>query len=261
MISFKKFKSKIKILFVLLLSVISLKSNIYALEETEIKNFYNSTLQNGYINLLVDIKENINDNIEFTLLFKENILGIDYGFYTTPYVLEVFKNTGYQPDLFFDEEYACIKVEAKIKNLNALFSTLNCLPFLEFEGYNNSKETIFSGRLTNSQFTETRNSDSVVDKIYATNKVVFSYTPNIISRSNSQDIDSNNKHTWVLSGDQENDTEIAFLKEKNNAFIFISLCIIILSFGIIIFIIFKIKSNSKNYNLDNYYEDPYNNYY
>ena len=132
-----KYIKKVMILFVII-SVMFNIGTVFAKErdvKKDIAQFYYSVMnENGYITCAIDITEKQNHTFKLDMVFKENINGINLGFYISPYILQFMEVANMKYDSGFEGSYLYTVGSGEYDSLEELSLILSRLPFVKIEG-------------------------------------------------------------------------------------------------------------------------------
>ncbi|MFW6015312.1 MAG: hypothetical protein ACOCRK_02680 [bacterium] len=185
----------ILIAVLLLSSLLSLK--IKAAEDIDkdksLITFYEEVIENGYINCYMDLYENKDKTYTFKLIYEENILGVNLGFYSTPYITKSFDAMGIPYDVVFSDTHSYLTVNTTFNNLEATTIRISAIPFLNIFGTNGNMIGEFKGDAWN----DIREKNEIIDDIYKTNFIVFRYHPLEYLKSNSDKYE-NGTYIWYM---------------------------------------------------------------
>ncbi len=259
-----KYIKKVIILFVII-SVIFNIETVFANEKDikkDIAQFYYSVMnESGYITCAIDITEKQNNTFKLDIVFKENINGINLGFYISPYILQFMELTDMKYDSAFEGSYLYTIGSGEYDSLEQLSSILSRLPFITMEG--DGREFYAEFDLT--VWDDIRKKDNFIDDIYKTNYFIFSYKPLKHMDTNATRF-KEGTYIWQLEDGKL--TGIYALNNKSYAGLIVAIIgIIVFVSGI--YIILKNPFNkrkkvrkNKRYNYDNYgYQDDDYYYY
>ncbi|QUH21966.1 hypothetical protein [Alkaliphilus sp. B6464] len=234
--------------------------------EEMIKTFYNSvTSEGGYINYVIGIVENKNGTYSLNLFIKENITGIELGFFASPSIMKSLEDTDIQYEPYVENKFFYIKGEKIYSSLNEISVDLVQFSFIELVQIDNfimgsADLTIWDNLMKNNK---------LIDSIYSTNRYVFSYRPLKISHGNYTGI-NNGEYVWILENGKKNDIIIETKNSRSSMTTIIILGILVLGGGLFFILggsinLNKIKmsrdkkKNNSQYG-DNYYDDYYDDY-
>lgn len=142
--------------------------------ETELAEFHYSVMNHGgYITCAIDIVETKKNGYKFEIMFKENITGVDLGFYTTPYIIDFFEKADIKYDSVFQEEYMYSIGSRNFASMEELSETVSMLPFFVMI----SDENGFYAQIDLTIWDDLRKEEAFIDDIYATNAFLFSFRP------------------------------------------------------------------------------------
>lgn len=189
--------------------------------------FYTSVIQNdGYLSGNIDLIENQNGTITAEIFFKENILGVELGFYVTPNIIKALGMTGINCETRLEGEYIYLTAKKHFNNLEDATLALSGFPFIQFLSYKNN----FYFKADMTIWNDIREKDQFVDDIYKTNYFVISYKPIKYMISNAP-LFKNGRYSWALK-DKKIINGYAEQKKDNYTIIIITIVII----GVIIMI-------------------------
>jgi len=260
-----KYIKKITILLVFI-SVIFNIEIVFAAESKDLKKdiaqFHYSVMnESGYITCAIDITEKQNNKFKLDMVFKENINGIDLGFYVSPYILQFMEVGNMEYDSGFEGSYLYTIGSGEYNSLEELSLILSRLPFIDIEGNGNE----FYADIDLTIWDEERKEDNFVDDIYKTNTFIFSYKPLKKMDTNALNF-KNGTYIWKLKDGEI--TGIYAIKNSSHAGLIVAIIGIIIFAGGIFIILRnpfnkrkKIRKN-KRYDYDNYnYQDDDYYYY
>ena len=221
-----------KILIIFLFSI-SLFSVSFAEDVTPESIFLESVIQDGgYINYGVEISENKDGTYDLSIMVKENLLGVDIGFFASPNILKNFEATKVKPQTYMAEEYFYIMAEKRYSDFESLSKDLNLISGFEIA----KKENELIGKVDLSIWNEERKEDEILNVVYSTNKYLFSYNPLKKIEGNYSDISEEN-YVWMF----ENDSVNYLFAQPVNSFGTIIFIIItgLIFFGLVVFVIIR----------------------
>jgi len=204
----------------------------------DIAQFYHSVMnEDGYITCAIDITEKQNHVFKLDMVFKENINGIDLGFYVSPYILQFMETANMKYDSGFEGSYLYTIGSGKFDSLKDLSFALSRLPFIVIEG----DKSEFFAKVDLTVWDDIRKKDNFVDDIYKTNYFLFSYKPLKHMDTNASCFE-NGMYVWKL-----NDREIAniYATEEHGYTGLIIIIIGIVIFAVGIYLILKKPFNKK----------------
>ena len=211
-----------------------LKENENDKKITEITQFYESIINSdGYISVIIEITEN-KKSYELDFSIKENLSGIDLGFYAVPNIINFFKIENIDYNSYFQNNYIYVLGKKEYKTLEELAQSLSTLSFIKMIADKNS----FFAEINTTIWDEERK-NSFIDDIYKTNKFVFSYKPLKYMDTNSNQF-KEGTYIWKIK-DKEITGLYANRKEKKYWLILVFSILIIILFCVGGWKYYKIK--------------------
>lgn len=242
-------------------------SNIYAAEEdisTKLKNFVESCYEDGYMNSTLRVTQITNTKYKINFFYKENIEGMDLGFYVFPSVCETLKNIDIDYDTYAKGNYAYVISEFYTNNLHYDLQRLSVLPFITVNAYINedTKENVIKGNFDTSFYREEREENELINDIFSTNYFSFEYLPIDTKNfnSNAPMISNDDYFVWFSSGEYNYEIDGISVPVNDALLIVAKIVIIVICFVVLfllIFIIIKLikkKKNDKNDNNESLYD-------
>lgn len=265
------FKKNIKRFILCLLSIITLfSSNVFAAETTtsstdeKLTKFVQTSAEEGYLNINLNIVQLSNKKYRISFYYKENLTGMDYGFYLLPTVKNTIESLGYDCKVTTKENYGTITFSYTTKNIQKELTKLSTLPFITLNGYvdEDSYELLIDGSFDEELFKELRENNEFIRDILGTNKYTFTFSPIVknLSSSNSPYLNKNNDYVWISTDEVYPDISIICKPLTKGTIILEYILIGFIILLIIVLIIFIIRKINKKRN-NNYYDDDYDNYH
>lgn len=243
-----------KVLFIILISSYLLFPRNVNASTNQFENFIAAINDGGYITSQIDITEYNRNYYGVNFMMKENIQGIDYGFYATPNLVNGLKTLGFNPETYIEDDYIYTSFIYEDKNIEDILNKLSIIPFIDIAA---EKETLNDNLYILGQFidipTYLELDDEITKTVYSTNKYIFTYTPSDRGAvSNADGVVGKNTFSWTSDG---SDKKIISIGEENNRIIKFIIVIIIFGGigGVLLFI--KTRKNNK----DNYFNNDYYN--
>ena len=248
-------------IFVMMISIL-LPSSVVQAKSTdttanEMAKFYKSVMTNdGYITCTIDILHHKNNTYTVDMVFQENILGIDIGFYSSPYILKFMDSIEMEYSSAFEGDYLVTIGSKHYKTLEEVGNQLSVLPF--FEMTSDSKGLFAEMDLT--IWDSERKKDEFVDDIYGTNYFVFSYqTSDEVETNANQYV--NGTSIWKGRDGEVGGYYVLFHKSPVGTIVSVLFFIIFILFIIMViirFVSFRLnRRKSKHSSSDYGYEDDY----
>lgn len=181
---------------IILIILLTLTSGIASADETL---FLDSIKDGGYINYGIEIVENKDDTYFLSIMVKENMLGVEQGFFSSPNILANFETNDLKPKTYIEGEFFYIMYDKKFSSFEALGEEL-----YQISGFLFVKEKNELGGIVDlSIWNEKRENDEVLDFVYSTNNYIFSYRPlKKIVGNYSEKIDLH--YVWTLDNSIQN---------------------------------------------------------
>lgn len=232
----------------------------------EIAQFYYSVMnESGYITCALDITEKEDETYKLDIVFKENIHGINLGFYVTPLVIEFMEANSIDYTSGFAGSYIYTMGTATYDSMGMLAKKVSQLPFIKMAGSEEKKGFYAEYDLT--IWDSVRKENNFIDDIYKTNNFLISYRP-LKKMDTNADKFENGIYVWQLKDEKEG---IIYAISKNNRIAWVALGIggIIFVGGIYLILsgnsftgqIFPLRRNKRQYDDYDGYDDYYDDYY
>jgi len=201
------------IMFILL---IILTTGIASADETI---FLDSIKDNGgYINYGIEIAENKDGTFQLSIMVKENMLGVDQGFFSSPNILANYEAGGLKPKTYIEGEYFYIMYDRKYDSFEALGKELYLISGFIFV----KEDGKLGGIVDLSLWNEERSKDEVLNYVYSTNKYLFSYKP-LKKIDGNYTVKTDTHYVWALDTTIQN---LIITKPVSNLKIIIPIVII-----------------------------------
>lgn len=196
----------------------------------EIAQFHYSVMnEDGYITCAIDVTEQENGTFKLDVVFKENIHGINLGFYVSPNIIQFMEDNKINYDSGFVGSYLYTIGSKTFDSLDQLSLTVSQLPFFKMVG----EERSFYGEYNLEIWDEIREQDNFVDDIYKTNKFLFSYRPLKKMETNADQFE-NGVYAWKF---EDGEIGAVYATQKKSAGLWIAVIVGVLIFGVIVYII------------------------
>lgn len=223
---------------IVLITLIVLSLGISFAEEPTIESiFIESITEEGeaYISYGIEVSEHQDGTYTLSVLTKENILGVDLGFFASPSILKNFESTEIKPQTYIEGAYFYIISEKKYDKFDELSKDLQFVT-----GYRLAKDgDKLLGEVDLSIWNEERKEDEVLNLVYSTNRYLFSYKPLKKISGNYSDVNEA-YYIWNFENDSEN---YIYAEPVSNIGTIATIVIIgILFFSLITFIIIRKSS-------------------
>lgn len=263
-----KNKSIMFLTFLSLFFIINLcfSNKVYA-EDTKLNTFIATSIDKGYLNSTLEVTQVSNHKYKVDFLVKENILGINYGFYLTPTIIESLTNVGFECETFVDEQYAYSIFSITTKNLGEVANRISILPYIDLEYYidEDSKEQILKGTFQEDFFKEERKSNKMLDTLFESNLIAFKFKPisDSLLMSNAPLKDKENFYLWVYSKANISSEFSCLIKPVPAyiyAFIYICLFLVISLITYILFYFIRKRKDNNKFDNQDYSNDDYTDY-
>lgn len=190
----------------------------------EIAQFHYSVMnEGGYIACALDVMENENGTFKLDVVFKENIHGINLGFYTTPTIIQFMEANDLDFDSGFAGSYLYTIGTGTYNSMDELAIAVSQLPFIKME----AEDKGFYAEYDLTVWDDVRKEDNFVDDIYKTNKFLFSYKPIKTMETNATKFEKG-IYAWQF---KDGETEAIYALQKGNEGIWIIIILGILVFG------------------------------
>lgn len=264
-----KNKSIIFLTFLSLFFMINVcfSNKVYAAEDAKLNTFIATSIDKGYLNSTLEISQVSNHKYKVDFLVKENILGINYGFYLTPTIIESLTNVGFECETFVDEQYAYSVFSITTKNLGEVANKISILPYIDLEYYidEDSKEQILKGTFQEDFFKEERKSNKMLNTLFESNLITFKFKPisESLLTSNAPLKDKDNFYLWIYSKNHTVSEFSCLIKPVPvyiYAFIYICFFLIILLIAYSIYYFTKKKKNNNRFDNEDYLNSDYTDY-
>lgn len=260
--------------FLLIIStLIPFNNRVYA-NDDKLDTFIATSIDRGYLNSAIEITQVSKHKYDVVFLVKENILGINYGFYLTPSIVESLTKMGFECETVIDEQYAYNMFKIRTNNLSDILTRLSVLPYIDFEYYidEESKEQILKGNFQDDFFKEERASNEMLNTLFESNMTTLRFKPmsEQLFMSNAPLKDDYGFYVWVYSKDTPN-TDFSAIIRPMPVYVYvivymILLLVICLLVFLVVFIIKKYRGNksfnghAQNNGYDDYNYNGYNDY-
>lgn len=270
----KIIKNKLIFAFLFILffitTTVSFNNKVYASDDEKLNTFIATSIDKGYLNSTLEIIQTSNHKYDINFLVKENILGINYGFYLTPSVVESLTSVGFECETFVDQQYAYSVFTTTTKNLGEVAARISVLPYIDLDYYidKDTKEQIITGKFQEDFFKEERKSNEMLDTLFGSNLIAFKFKPlsDDLFSSNAPLKDKDGFYLWVYSQENNSNDFSGLIKPTPVIVNILAYTAILLVVGILVFLVIKLinKKNGKNkkdYNNYDNYDNGYNNNY
>lgn len=256
--------------FIFLFVTLILSTTSVFAADKDFENFVKSSFENGYIHSTIKVTQISNEEYAVTYSYRENLLGMEHGFYLFPSVVDTLKNVGLEVQTFAEGNYAYITYSEIVDNLPALFDRFSILPYITLSSYisEDTKENIIVGEFPKNFFEEEMKDNELIKDIFNTNYFSFEYKPidQKSFTSNAPVKTEDGYYVWFKDG--EVNPEINLISAPlNNTLILVFKIVVggvaIVLIGGIIFLIVKFikkKIERKRYLNPNYDNNGYDNY-
>lgn len=243
-----RYKTHLKWIWTLFLIISILMPNQMAFANNEdikkdIAQFHYSVMnEGGYITCTMDITENPNHTYKLDMMFKENINGVNLGFYTSPYILQFMEVADMEYDSGFEGSYLYTVGSGEFESLEKLSELLSRLTFVSMV----ADKREFFANIDLTIWDDVRKEDNFVDDIYKTNYFLLSYKPLKEMDTNANRFE-NGMYIWRL-GDGRVTGAYATSKESHAGWIIAIVGIIVFAGGIYLILKnpFKNRPNGPN---------------
>lgn len=246
------------------IGIISLDKKVFAADE-KLETFIATSLDKGYLNSTIEIVQISNNKYKVDLIIKENILGMNYGFYITPAIVESLSAVGFECETIIDNQYAYNTFSTTTKNLGELLNRLSILPFIDFNYYisEDTKEQILKGNFQEDFYQDEREINQLIDDLFESNMFVLRFKPlsDKYFYSDAPLKNDDGYYIWLYS---KNNKQIEFSTIVKPIPIYINILSYILISLFIILILFFIRFIYKKYKnsktFSNFTNNDYHNY-
>lgn len=249
--------------------VIMSSMTVFATDE-KLEKFVTTCFEDGYLYSNIKIKQINNMDYKIDFIYRENIVGMDYGFYLLPSMLETLTQLGLYHETYAQGNYAYISFSYTTDNLQYELKRLSILPYINVSSYINedSKENVLVGEFPDTFFKEEMENNELVKDIMNSSYFSFEYKPiddgNFSSNAPMKSDDG--YYIWCKNGSVNTDIKAISAPISEGWFLFFELLIVLIIIsiiGTISFVVYKhiVKKRKEKYNSSYRYNNEINDSY